>query len=383
MQPLFPAIHEGKAMPSANLGISEWWNALLKAVADLWNAWGANYHRWLTAAGIALAVFIVLRMLRALFARNIARLTQGRPDSWLADAERLLQRTKTWFLLVMACCGGALGFGLSSRGQKAVALIAVTALLIQAAFWADALLAGTVSRLTSRRRETDAAGATTLTALGFLGRLAIWTAAVLWVMSNLGIDVTAMVAGLGIGGIAVALAAQNILGDLFASASIVLDRPFVIGDFIVVDDKKGVVEYIGLKTTRLRSLSGEQLVFSNTDLLKSRLHNYKRMSQRRATFTIDVTYDTPPDKVAAVPAMLREAVEAQPLARLDRAHFASFGQYSLIFEVVYYVLSSEYNVYMDVQQEVNLAILRRFAAEGIEFAFPTQTIHCRRADAEA
>jgi small-conductance mechanosensitive channel len=365
-------------MPLANLGISEWWNALARAVADYWNAWGDNYHRWLTAVGVALAAFIILRLLRRLLARHVGRLAKSRPDGWLADAERLLQRTKTWFLLVMACCGGALGFGVSPDGQKTVALVAVTALLLQAAFWADTLLSGAITRLTSRRRETDAAGVTTLTALGFLGRLAIWTAAVLWVLSNLGIDVTAMVAGLGIGGIAVALAAQNILGDLFASASIVLDRPFVLGDFIVVDDKKGVVEYIGLKTTRLRSLSGEQLVFSNADLLKSRLHNYKRMSQRRAAFTIDVTYDTPPDKVAAVPGILRQAVEAQPLTRFDRAHFARFGEYSLVFEVVYYVLSSEYNVYMDVQQEVNLAILRRFAAEGIDFAFPTRTLYCIR-----
>ena len=201
----------------------------------------------------------------------------------------------------------------------------IVALLVQAALWADALLDFAVARSADGRKEADPASATTLGALGFLGRLAIWTAAVLLVMANLGINVTALVAGFGIGGVAVALAAQNILGDLFASASIVLDKPFVLGDFIVVDDKSGTVEHIGLKTTRLRSLSGEQLIFSNADLLKSRIHNYQRMSERRAALSINVAYGTPYEKLAAIPAMLREAVESQPQARFDRAHFARLG----------------------------------------------------------
>ena len=255
--------------------------------------------------------------------------------------------------------------------------VAVTALLVQATLWANAVVVTSVKRISDRRKETDAAGATTLAALGFVGRMVIWCAAALLIVANLGIDVTAMVAGFGIGGIAIALAAQNILGDLFASASIVLDKPFVLGDFIVVDDKSGSVEYIGLKTTRLRSISGEQLIFSNADLLKSRIHNYKRMYQRRILFTVDVTYDTPLEKVSAIPAMLREAVEARDNVRFDRAHFARFGDSALIFEVVYYVLAAEYAVYMDIQQEINMAIMRRFTDEKIEFAFPSRTVYQR------
>ncbi len=252
------------------------------------------------------------------------------------------------------------------------------ALLAQAALWGDAVLLFSIARYARRHKEVDAASVTTLSALGFVGRVTIWAAAVLLAAQNMGVNVTAMVAGLGIGGVAVALAAQNVLGDLFASASIVLDKPFVLGDFIVVGDEMGSVEYIGLKTTRLRSLSGEQLIFSNTDLLKSRIHNYKRMAERRVLFTVGVEYDTPYEKVAAIPAMLRQCIEAQKPIRFDRAHFARYGDSALIFEVVYYVLSADYNVYMDVQQAINLHLFRRFAEEKIEFAFPTRTVYQRQ-----
>jgi len=181
------------------------------------------------------------------------------------------------------------------------------------------------------------------------------------------------VAGLGVGGIAVALALQNILGDVFASMSILLDKPFVTGDFITVDELMGTVEHVGLKTTRLRSLSGEQLVFANSDLLKSRIRNYQRMEERRVAFAVRLAYPTPAEKLAAIPAIVREIIDAQELARFGRSHFKSFGTFSLDFENVYYVKSPDYDTYMDVQQAINLAICRRFQEEGIEFAHPAQT----------
>jgi len=199
------------------------------------------------------------------------------------------------------------------------------------------------------------------------------------VLDNLGVDITALVAGLGIGGIAVALAAQNVLGDLFASLSIVLDKPFVVGDFLNVDDFLGSVEHVGLKTTRLRSLSGEQLVFSNNDLLNSRIRNYGRMFERRVVFSLGVTYETPPEKLRGIPTIIREAVEAKDKVRFDRAHFQKYGDFALVFEVVYYVLSSDYTLCMDIQQSVNLRIYERFAEEGIEFAYPTQKLYVTEA----
>jgi small-conductance mechanosensitive channel len=210
-----------------------------------------------------------------------------------------------------------------------------------------------------------------------VGRALVWAVVGLLVLDNLGVDVTALVTGLGIGGVAVALALQNVLSDLFASLSIVLDKPFVVGDFIVVGDSMGSVEHVGLKTTRLRSLSGEQLVVSNSDLLGSRIRNYQRMSERRAVFQLGVTYETPPDKLRAIPAILRAVIEAQSATRFDRSHFKSYGAFSLDFETVYYVLTPDYNRYMDIQEAINLELLRHFTAHGIEFAYPTSTVLAR------
>lgn len=206
----------------------------------------------------------------------------------------------------------------------------------------------------------------------------IWIIGLLFLFDNMGYDVTAMVTGLGIGGIAIALAAQNILGDLFNYFVIFFDRPFEVNDFLVVGDKKGTVEYIGIKTTRLKSLSGEQLIFSNSDLTSSRIHNFKRMESRRILFNVGVIYDTSPENIKQIPTILKTAVEDQPLTQFDRAHFLEFGDSSLNFEVVYFVLSSEYNVYMDTQQNINLRIFEEFAVKGIEFAYPTTTVYVKK-----
>jgi len=229
-----------------------------------------------------------------------------------------------------------------------------------------------------RRLDDDADSATSIAALGFVVKLAIWAVVILIALDNLGVDITALIAGLGIGGIAIALAVQSVLSDLFASLSIIVDKPFVIGDFIVVGDQMGNVERIGLKTTRVRSLSGEQIVFSNSDLLSSRVRNYKRMYERRIVFGFGVLYETPTDVVAAIPSMVREIVERQMNVRFDRCHFRSFGNSALDFETVYYVDVPDYNVYMDTQQAINLGIMRAFEVEGIEFAYPTQTLYVRR-----
>jgi small-conductance mechanosensitive channel len=197
-------------------------------------------------------------------------------------------------------------------------------------------------------------------------------------LDNLGIDITALVAGLGIGGVAVALAVQNILGDLFASLSITLDRPFVIGDFLIVGDFMGSVEYIGIKSTRLRSLSGEQIIISNSDLLGSRVRNYGRMHERRVVFVTSITYETPEEHLERIPGLIREIIESQPNTRFDRSHFARHAAASLDFETVYYVLSPNYNQYMDTQQAVNIRLHRELKQLGVEFAYPTQKLYVVR-----
>jgi small-conductance mechanosensitive channel len=202
----------------------------------------------------------------------------------------------------------------------------------------------------------------------------IWALGLMFLLDNLGFKITSVVAGLGIGGIAIALAAQTVLGDLFNYFVIFFDRPFEVGDFLVIEDKKGTVEHIGIKTTRIRSLGGELLIFHNTDLTNSRIHNYKKMERRRVVFQVGVIYQTTADQLEELPLIMKGIIERQKDATFDRAHFASFGDFSLNFELVYYVLSSEYSQYMDIQQAINLAIIREFEQKGIEFAYPTQTL---------
>ncbi len=203
----------------------------------------------------------------------------------------------------------------------------------------------------------------------------IWAIGIILLFDNLGFKVSAIIAGLGIGGIAVALAAQAMLGDLFSYFAIFFDRPFEIGDFIIVGDMLGTVEHVGIKTTRLRSLGGEQLVFSNSDLTNSRVRNYKRMQKRRVVFKLGVTYDTTSAQVREIPKLIEDIIKKTPDTVYDRAHFFEFGDFSLIFEIVYIVLSSDYNKYMDVQQSINFALKEEFEKRNIEFAFPTQTLH--------
>lgn len=212
--------------------------------------------------------------------------------------------------------------------------------------------------------------------------IVIWTVGLVFLLDNLGVRVSAVITGLGIGGIAVALAAQAILGDLFAYFVIFFDRPFETGDFIVVEDKQGAVEYIGLKTTRVRSLNGEQLIFSNKDLTDSRIHNYKKMERRRAIFQIGVTYQTPIEQIREIPGLVKQIVESQQDVVFDRGHFIKYGDFSLNFEFVYYILTSDYNRYMDIQQTINLTIFELFEKKGIEFAYPTQTLYMTKTNEE-
>jgi len=224
------------------------------------------------------------------------------------------------------------------------------------------------------KKEDDATRITAMRAIETFLKITIWTIAVIVLLDNFGIEVSALVAGLGIGGIAIALAAQNILGDLFSYFIIFFDHPFEIGDFLIIDDYLGTVENIGIKTTRIRSLGGEELIFSNTDLVNSRLRNYKRMRKRRVLFKFGVIYQTSLEQLKEIPVIVGEIVKQIPGATLDRVHFASYGDFSLDFEVVYYVNGRDYNKYMDLQQEINFKIKEEFEKRGIEFAYPTQTL---------
>ncbi len=212
-------------------------------------------------------------------------------------------------------------------------------------------------------------------------KVVAWGIALLVLLDNFGVKISGLLAGLGIGGVAVAFAAQAVLADLFSYFTIFFDRPFEIGDYIVVGEYMGTVEYIGMKTTRLRSLGGEEIIFSNTDLTNSRVRNYKRMKERRISFRIGVTYDTPPDQLKEIPELIAGIIKGIDGTRFDRAHFISYGDYSLLFEAVYYVLSRDYRQYADIQQEINLALKEEFTRRGIEFALPARRLLVEKGDA--
>jgi small-conductance mechanosensitive channel len=225
------------------------------------------------------------------------------------------------------------------------------------------------------KKPSNQAQETVFTVSVFIIKVITWLIALLFVLDNLNIEIRGLITGLGVGGIAIAFAAQTILADIFSYFTIFLDRPFDIGDFIIIGDYKGTVEHIGIKTTRVRSLSGEQLVFSNNDLTNSRINNYKRMQRRRINFNFGVTYETSVEKAEMIPNIVEEIITEIEKASFDRAHFASYGEYSLVYQVVYYVEDSDYKVYMDLQEEINLKLKERFIEKGIEFAYPTQSVH--------
>ncbi len=340
-------------------------------------------EQWAIAAGIALAVMFGVWVFRRIVVARLAAVTRDTETSWGLSLAAMLSATRTLLLWPIALYVASMTLELPPRIERVVSAVTVISLLVQAALWGNALIAEYLRRYVKQKASQDAAAATSVSVLGFMARLILWAVITLLALSNLGFDITALVAGLGIGGIAVALAAQNILGDVFASLSIVLDKPFVIGDFIIVGDMLGTVEHIGMKTTQVRSLSGELIIFANADLLSSRVRNFKRMAERRVVFNLGVTYQTRAEQLARIPELLREIVVSQPKVRFDRSHFKDYGDFSLNFETVYFVLDPDYNKFMDTQQAVNLEVFRRFAAEGIEFAYPTQTLFVQREAASA
>ena len=303
---------------------------------------------------------------------TLAERTKNRLDGIVAE---VLKGTRSFFIILLALY---LSVEILLEDAPAIPIIlqiVFLGLLFQIGLWGNDLIALSARRYAESNGDEAKARVTAIKAISLFGKLILWSLVMLLALDNFGIDITALVAGLGIGSIAIALAVQNILQDILAYISIIFDQPFVYGDYLVMGDYSGTVEHVGLKTTRIRSLSGELIVISNSDLLSSRIRNYKSMFERRAQFSVGVTYDTPHEKLQAISGWLREIVEAQEGIRFDRAHLKYFGDFAIIYEVVFYALQPAYAFFMDTQESIYLAIHRRFEEERVEFAFPTQTIH--------
>ena len=283
-------------------------------------------------------------------------------------------QTRTWVIFIW------LLYGLSTFGNpdpsfnKLMYALVVICTTLQIGIWGNYALKVWNKSYIERRVKTDKSSASAVKLLT-TGINAVFFAALLLIcLSNLGIDITALVAGMGIGGIAIALAAQNILGDLFGSLTIVLDKPFEVGDYIVVGQDQGAVENIGIKTTRVRSLTGEELIFANKDLLESRVKNFKRMWKRRVALKINVAYDTSTEKLKKVPKWFEQKIKSYPDLTFERSHLAEYGTNALTFETIFWVNNSDVQQYMDLQQEILLSMIDVFRAEGIGYALPTQIL---------
>jgi len=335
---------------------------------------GVNVGHALSLIAVAALVFAVLNAVRSAFLKFVGpKVKKGGVGELLIN---LLHSASWLFLLAISLYCGTFAVELTHRAEATVSTVIQVVLLIQLGAWGVRVVLFGLERMVARQPDDgDDRLATAMSAIKFIARVVVWSLVGLLVLSALHINVTALITGLGIGGIAVALAAQNILGDLFASLSILLDRPFAVGHFIVVGDFSGTVEKVGIKSTRIRSISGEEIVLSNTNLLNARIHNYRYLVERRIVFSLGVTYDTPAEKLEAIPGIVKTIVEGAGKTRFGRAHFKSFGDSALDFEVVYYVLDPDYDVYMDIQQRINLAVFKRFGELGIEFAFPSRTLY--------
>ncbi len=336
---------------------------------------------WAAAALTAIAAYAVLSSVLHLICNRFdarARRTGYRFDILVTA---VLRDTHPLFIALAALLAGSYFIDLPTRIANKLDHIWFVIIGFQIALWLNrGVKLWARDRLSTQTHATRNPVITSMTA--WVLRFALWSMLLLAILANVGVNITAFVASLGVGGVAVALAVQSILSDLFASLAIGLDKPFEIGDFIVFESIAGTVQHVGLKTTRIRSLSGEEIVASNTALLKSTIHNYKRMSERRIVFTFGVTYDARAAQLKKIPEIVRRAVEAAGNTRFDRAHFKEFGENALNFEVVYFVTDPDFNLYMDIQQRINLTILEGLENLGTSFALPTRTIQLVRRDGE-
>ncbi|HKT73327.1 MAG TPA: mechanosensitive ion channel family protein [Steroidobacteraceae bacterium] len=323
---------------------------------------------------VTLTVLPLIR--RYIAARRRRSIEQGREQSHNAVelVGLLAERTRRLFLWSVALYLGSRYLELPPRIERATTFVIVTMFWFQVALWAMAAVRFSIDAKRARSDALDTVLSGSIDVILFAAGLIIWSMALLLALDNLGVQIKPLLAGLGIGGIAIALAVQTVLSDLLASMTIALDKPFGIGDSLAVDNMQGTVEHIGVKSTRLRSISGEQIIVANADIVKARVRNYGRMVDRRAVFQFSLSYDTDVGALAAIPAEVRRIVEGQPKTRFDRCHFLNYGDSGLQYEVVYFVTTPDYIAYADIQQAINLAILQKFRELSVQFSAPTRAL---------
>jgi small-conductance mechanosensitive channel len=334
---------------------------------------GNSPSEWLIAFAFALAVWGALWVLRKLIASRYQGYAGAQNPTVVRLLAYLIGNTKQILFLAIAIFAAQEWLTLPPKIEHVVSNIVLLLILLQVGLWAGRSVRFYLE-MKERERGADRVFAGSLDIINFVSSMLIWSLLMLVALSNFGVNITALLAGLGVGGVAVALALQNVLGDLFASLSIALDKPFVVGDSLVIDTFIGKVEHIGIKTTRLRSESGEQIILSNADILKSRVRNFGRAPEQRALATLRVTYDTPVEQLRAIPKLLEAIVREHEQARFERCHLKTLGEAAFQFELTYFVRQPSVNPLLDLQQAVNFRIVEEFRRSGIEFAYPTQMV---------
>ncbi|MBN9430007.1 MAG: mechanosensitive ion channel family protein [Burkholderiales bacterium] len=347
--------------------MQEWFHAV--------TIWNNSPIMWLQALITVIVLFVLLQLARYYFAKRLQSLSQRLGSKLLAAVAEVLGSTSTVLMGAVSLLAGLEVLELPGRWPVRVEHAWFIVIGLQVGRWFDRAV---VVWSRDHLRAVSAGGSynpVTATVLTYMSRFVVWATLLLATLDNLGVNITAFVASLGIGGVAVALALQTVLSDLFASLSIGIDKPFEIGDFVIFGDTLGSIEHIGLKTTRIRSLGGEQIICSNTELLRQTIRNYKRMAQRRIVFGFRISYQTPYEQVREIPALVKQIITNIEASRFDRAHFKSFGTDALEYEVVYFVLVADFNRYMDIQQQINLELFKALQERGVHFAFPARTVH--------
>lgn len=341
--------------------------------------WTFTIKELLLALGVLVLSLIILKVFKTVIISRLKKLSKITNTDFDDVLIEMINKIRPYFYFFIALYLSLKYLPLPGSLERTINGVFLVIIAFQIAKSLEILIAyGAQKMIENKGEEIDPRDQRQKHVITLVLKILLWTFILLSVLSNLGINVTSLIAGLGISGVAVAFALQNILSDIFSSFSIYFDKPFIEGDFIIVGNDMGTVKKIGIKSTRLETLQGEELVISNKELTEARVHNYKKMDKRRIVFSFGVTYNTPKEKLEKIPEIVKNIVENIESADLDRAHFKSFGDFSLNYEVVYYVLVPDYNKYMDIQQDINFRLKERLEEEGIEFAFPTQVIHLEK-----
>jgi len=336
---------------------------------------GFVLKEFLIALGVFLIVLVILKIFREVILSKLRKAAKRTKTDFDDVLIKIVSGVKPPFYFLISLYFALKYLTLSGFFEKIVDGLFILAIAFQVAKALEQLINYGAEKFVKGKGEVEPKDKRQIQTISLILKIILWTFILLVVLSNFNVNITSLIAGLGIGGIAVAFALQNILSDIFSSFSIYFDKPFVEGDFIAVGDDLGTVQKIGIKSTRLKTSQGEELVISNKELTETRVHNYKKMEKRRGKFVIGIAYETPAEKLKKIPLIVKEIIDDIDLAEPDRIHFKEFGDFSLNFEIVYYVSTPEYKKYMDIQQEINLAIKEKMEKEGIKFAYPTYTIH--------